>query len=74
MQAFENHLGRSGSYLPTGLNVAQKAYQGVMPATVAYENVLRRAMAEGWAKAMPEVRTAMRANGGDVTTRSTDSE
>lgn len=51
-----------------GLNVAQKAYQGVMPATIAYENVLRRAMAEGWAKATPEVQELMRRNGGDVNT------
>ena len=49
-----------------GVNLAHKAAQGVMPATVAYENVLRRAMAEGWAKATPEVQAAMRANGGDV--------
>lgn len=45
---------------------ASRAYQGVMPATIAYENVLRRAMAEGWAKASPEVQSVMRANGGDV--------
>lgn len=42
------------------------AYQGVMPAIIGYENVLRRAMVEGWAKATPEVRAAMKANGGDV--------
>lgn len=49
-----------------GLSVAAKAYQGVMPATIGYENVLRRAMAEGWAKASPEVRAIMAHNGGDV--------
>jgi hypothetical protein len=37
-----------------------------MPATIAYENVLRRAMIEGWAKASPEVRAAMKTSGGDV--------
>jgi hypothetical protein len=45
---------------------ASRAYQGVMPATIGYENVLRRAMVEGWAKAQPEVRALMHANGGDV--------
>jgi hypothetical protein len=49
-----------------GLRTGQKIYQGVMPATIAYENVLRRAMAEGWAKADPEVQALMRQNGGDV--------
>jgi hypothetical protein len=49
-----------------GLSVASRAYQGVMPATIAYENVLRRAMAEGWAKASPEVRAIMARNGDDV--------
>lgn len=49
-----------------GLRAGQKLYQGVMPATIAYENVLRRAMAEGWAKADPEVQALMRHNGGDV--------
>lgn len=49
-----------------GLRAGQKLYQGVMPATIAYENVLRRAMTEGWAKADPEVQALMRHNGGDV--------
>lgn len=49
-----------------GLSVAKKAYQGVMPATIGYENVLRRAMVEGWSKASPEVRAAMKTNGSDV--------
>lgn len=46
-----------------GLRTGQKIYQGVMPATIAYENVLRRAMAEGWAKADPEVQALMRHHG-----------
>lgn len=41
-------------------------YRGVMPATIAYENVLRRAMVEGWANATPEVKAAMASYGGDV--------
>lgn len=45
---------------------ASRAYQGVMPATIAYENVLRRAMVEGWARSMPEVKEAMKAHGGDI--------
>lgn len=49
-----------------GLSLAHKAYQGVMPATIRYEDVLRRAMAEGWAKANPQVRAAMREHGGDI--------
>lgn len=48
------------------VRAGQKASQGVMPATIGYENVLRRAMAEGWAKATPEVQAVMRRNGGDV--------
>lgn len=43
-----------------------RAYQGVMPATIAYENVLRRAMVEGWARSMPEIKAEMKVNGGDV--------
>lgn len=62
-------FGRSTGFTSNrGLNVAAKAYQGVMPATIAYENVLRRAMAEGWAKFSPEVRAHMDATGGDVNT------
>lgn len=45
---------------------ASRAYQGVMPPTIAYENVLRRAMVEGWAKASPEIQAAMKNAGGDV--------
>lgn len=51
---------------PRAMNVASKAYQGVMPATIKYESVLRRAMVEGWAKHTPEVRAAMKEHGGDI--------
>lgn len=60
-------FGGSMGFTPNkGLSLVHQAYQGVMPMTIAYENVLRRAMIEGWAKASPEVRAAMRTNGGDV--------
>src|SRR5581483_2010801 len=60
-------FGHSVGFSPnTGLRTAQKAYQGVMPATIHVENTLRRAMAEGWAKASPEVQAAMRRTDGDV--------
>lgn len=52
--------------LPRASGAASKLYQGVMPATIKYENVLRRAMVEGWAKATPEVRDAMKQHGGDI--------
>jgi hypothetical protein len=58
--------GRLASSTSRGARVFNTARQGVMPATIGYENVLRRAMAEGWAKAAPEVRAAMVRNGGDV--------
>ena len=45
---------------------AGHAYQGVMPATIRYENLLRRAMVEGWAKEHPEVQAAMAVHGGDI--------
>lgn len=41
---------------------ANKAYQGVMPATIKYENTLRRSLAEGWANATPEIQKWMRDN------------
>ena len=47
-------------------NVGKAAYQGVMPATIGIENFLRRALLESWARDEPAVRTAMRANGGDL--------
>lgn len=48
------------------LRGASRAAQGVMPATIAYENVLRRALAEGWAFATPEISKLITQNGGDV--------
>lgn len=51
---------------PRTMNAASKLYQGVMPATIAYENVLRRAMVEGWAKHDPVVQAATKARGGDI--------
>jgi hypothetical protein len=44
----------------------ETAAQGVTPATIAYENVLRRALAEGWARATPQVQDLMERNGGDI--------
>lgn len=46
--------------------VAHKLSAGVMPATISWENLLRRAMAEGWARSTPEVQKILERNGGDV--------
>ena len=60
-------FGHSMGYTSNrGVSMGRRAVQGVMPATIVYETVLRRAMAEGWAKAMPEVRAAMKDHGGDI--------
>ena len=48
------------------LRAASKASAGVMPATIRYENLLRRAMAEGWARSTPEIQKLLSRNGGDI--------
>lgn len=48
------------------LRGANRAAHGIAPQTIAYENVLRRAMAEGWARAEPSVQRLLDHNGGDI--------
>jgi hypothetical protein len=59
-------FSHGGTSVRKSVRALKKASEGVMPATIKYENVLRRAMAEGWAKANPDVQAIMRRNGGDV--------
>lgn len=58
-------FGHSLDFASTkGMRLGGKLYQGVMPATMRYENLLRRAMVEGWAKHL--LRDEMKQSGGDV--------
>lgn len=48
------------------LHGAETMLQGVTPATIGYENVLRRSLVEGWARSTPQVQKLMERNGGDI--------
>lgn len=60
-------FGRAAKYSSNAnIRVMNRLYEGVMPWTIRYENVLRRTMVEDWARSNPEIKAEMAKNGGDL--------